>query len=513
MTPDPRCRPSRAGPGRKAGRRRSPGAPAPLTVFLALALAGCGPGTGASSEAEGARAEGGGTEAPSAEGRQDAAPEIGSDGPVAFVSVNVVPMDVERIQPDRTVLVRDGRIAAIGAADEVEVPDGAVRVEGEGRYLIPGLGEMHAHVPPQAPEGMELDEWAERVLFLYLSNGITTVRGMLGQPMHLTLRDRVRSGELRLAPRFYTSGPSINGSSIPDPDSAVRAVRHQVEAGYDFLKIHPGLSLAAYDAMAETAREAGIRWAGHVPAAVGVPHALEAGQGSIDHLDQYVQALVPGGTEDGGLFPIGLVDRVDESRLPELARATAEAGTWNVPTQSLAEVFLLPDEPEELAEGPGMRYMPEEVVRSWMRAKRSRLDDEAYTPEAGRRLVELRERIIAALHEAGAPLLLGSDAPQVFQVPGFSIHHELRTLISSGLTPFEALATGTRNVALYFDALDEYGTVEPGKVADLVLLEGNPLEDVANVERQAGVVVRGLWVPAEEIERRLETIAASGTSP
>ncbi|MFW6192875.1 MAG: amidohydrolase family protein [Gemmatimonadota bacterium] len=419
----------------------------------------------------------------------------------AFVGVDVIPMDRERVLEDHTVVVRDGRIDRVGPADEVEVPDGA-RVAAEGGYLMPGLAEMHAHIPPEGGR-----EWMERVLFLYLANGVTTARGMLGQPEHLDLQADVAAGEV-LGPRIYTSGPSINGNSIPNADSARRAVRHQAEAGYDFLKIHPGLTSAEYEALVEEARKAGMEWAGHVSLDVGLRRALETGYATIDHLDRYVEALVPNpdelSGEEVGFFGFGVVERADPSKLEELARATAEAGVWSVPTQSLIERVLAPESPEEMADAPGVRYMPDEMVESWKEAKAEFDQNPDNTPERRERFIQLRRDVIRALHEAGAPLLLGSDAPQVFQVPGFSLHDELELMVASGLTPYEALVTGTRNVAEFFGDEDEYGTVEAGKAADLVLLAANPLEDVSASSEVRGVMARGTWMSAEEIERRLE---------
>lgn len=422
----------------------------------------------------------------------------------AFVHVNVIPMDRERVLEAQTVLVEQGRIVRLGPADAVELPDDAIRIEARGKYLIPGLAEMHAHVPPQGGK-----EWMERVLFLYVANGITTVRGMLGQPVHLTLREDVESGKV-LGPRIYTSGPSLNGNSIPDPDSARRAVRHQTGAGYDFLKIHPGLSRASYDAMVAEAGPLGIRWAGHVPADVGLERALEARQATIDHLDQYIEALLPEDAEvsQSLFFGVNLAGQVEESRIAEVAEATKAAGVWNVPTQSLIEHVLLPEDPGEMAQRPEMRYMPPEMVGNWVRAKNNLLQNDQYDAELAYRFVEIRRKLIKALHDVGAGLLLGSDAPQVFQVPGFSIQAELRLLVASGLSPYEALETGTRNVAEFFGATDEFGTIEEGRVADLLLLEANPLTDIANVAKRAGVMVRGRWLPESEIQAKLDEIAA-----
>jgi imidazolonepropionase-like amidohydrolase len=458
-------------------------------LLAGLTSVACAPADGDPPEGEAAASERG-------------LPAAGADV-TAFVDVHVIPMDSERILESQTVLVEGERIAEIGPADAVEAPAGATVIEGRGRYLIPGLGEMHAHVPAGG-------DAAEEVLFLYLSQGVTTARGMLGQPEHLELRERLARGEV-MGPRLYTSGPSINGNSIPSADSAIRAVRHQAQAGYDFLKIHPGPTREVYDALVETAQEVGIPWAGHVPADVGLHRALEARQASVDHLDQYMEAIVAEGTDvtSSLFFGVNLAGYVEDSRIEEIAARTAEAGVWNVPTQSLIENVLLPDDPAEMAARPEMRYMSPETVARWAEQKTGFLENELYSAELAQRFVEVRRQLIKALSDAGAPMLLGSDAPQIFQVPGFSMLHELRLMVASGLTPYEALRAGTYNVALYFDAVDEFGTVEEGKVADLVLLNANPFDDVANVARRGGVMVRGRWLSADAIEERLEAIAAS----
>jgi imidazolonepropionase-like amidohydrolase len=429
----------------------------------------------------------------------------GVSGLHAFVDVTVIPMDRERVLERQTVVVGEGRIINIGPSTSVMVPEGATRIDGRGRFLIPGLAEMHAHIP-----GPQNAEWAEDVLTLYVAAGVTFARGMLGHPTHLELRERAAAGEL-LAPTIFTSGPSINGNSAPDVETVERMVREQKAAGYDFLKVHPGPSRAVYDRMVAVAREVGIEFAGHVPADVGLQRALEARQETVDHLDGYMELLLsPGSSVDGptGFFGMALTDRVDPARIPAVARATREAGVWNVPTQSLIENLASEVPAERMAEQPAMRYVPRAIVDGWIQAKRNFQGAETFDAASAARFVELRHRLIRGLHEAGAGLLLGSDAPQIFNVPGFAIHPELRMMVDAGLTPYQALETGTRNPAVFLGQESEFGTIERGRRADLVLLAANPLDDITATERIEGVMVRGRWLPAREIAERLERIAA-----
>lgn len=420
-----------------------------------------------------------------------------------FRDVNVLPMDDERVLEGYTVVVSDERIQAVGPAGEVEIPAGAKSIEGAGRYLLPGLAEMHAHVPGPGDR-----QYLEEVLQLYVANGVTTARGMLGHPAHLELREQLRRHEV-LGPRLITSGPSLNANSVNSPEDARRMVIEQARAGYDFVKIHPGPTREEFDAAVEAAGEAGINLAGHVPADVGLARVFEAGMATIDHLDGYVQYMIgDGGDLQSGFFGLGLATRVENDAIRAAAEATRQAGVWNVPTQSLIEHVVAPiPTAEELAARPEMAYVSPEQVRQWTESKRQTMNSPFYSEEEATRLIEVRRALIKALHEAGAGLLLGSDAPQVFNVPGFSIHHELRMMVASGLSPYEALVMGTLNPAEFLDAADEFGRVEPGLAADLLLVEGNPLEDIGAVARPAGVMVRGHWLDREALDGMLAEIA------
>jgi imidazolonepropionase-like amidohydrolase len=333
---------------------------------------------------------------------------------------------------------------------------------------------------------------------------------MLGHPRHLELRARAARGEL-VSPTIYAAGPSLNGNSIPDPAAAARAAIEQKRAGYDLLKIHPGVGRPAFDTLAATAHRIGIPFAGHVPTEVGLARALEARYATIEHLDGYIEAMLrdgaPVGAGQSAFFGLNLGEHLDESKLPGLVEATRRAGVWNVPTQVLLENLALVGSSAELARRPEMRYVAPQTLAEWAQVKDGMLEETGSTPESARRTIELRRRLIKALHAAGAGLLLGSDAPQIYNVPGFSTHRELESLVAAGLTPYEALETGTRNIARYFGTERETGTVEQGKRADLVLLDADPLADIRNTTRRAGVMVRGRWLPRAELERRLAEVA------
>jgi imidazolonepropionase-like amidohydrolase len=432
-------------------------------------------------------------------------PPTPPDRVTAFVDVTVIPMDRERRVPNQTVVVRGDRIVEIGPSARVKVPDGGVRVDGRGKFLLPGLAEMHAHIPG----GQAADSVVERTLFLYVSGGITTIRGMLGHPRHLELRARAARAEL-VSPTIYTSGPSFSGKTVPTPDAAAKLVLEQKEAGYDFLKIHPGIGREVFDTLAATAQRVGIRFAGHVPLEVGLSRALETRFATIDHLDGYLEAMVREGSavpaSESAFFGMNLAEHLDESKLAGLVAATRRAGVWNVPTQILMENLIVVPA-EELAARPEMRFVSPEARAQWAEAKSGLLEGTGASAASGRRMVDVRRRLIKALHAGGAGLLLGSDAPQVYNVPGFSTHRELEALVAAGLTPWQALETGTRNVAEFFGTLKETGTVERGKRADLVLLEADPTKDIRATTKRAGVMLRGRWIPQVEIDARLAEIA------
>lgn len=426
----------------------------------------------------------------------------------AFINVNVVPMTTETVIPAQTVLVEDGIIKTIGDVDSVRIPENALAIDGTDRYLMPGLAEMHAHVP--VANSGDLD----RVFTLFVANGVTSIRGMLGDPSHRELRSNILNGTV-FGPRLTTSGPSLNGRSVSGAADARRQVRQQFAAGYDFIKVHPGLSAKEFMALANTANELSIPFAGHVPVAAGLDLALRLRMASIDHLDGYFVALLPpdsaGSGGYGGFFDVMLAAELDIDKIDAVASATAAAGVWNVPTQTLIEQRLSGIAIDELKSLPGIQYMPEATIERWATTTAALRSEKGFNSDIAQRAIAVRRTLILALHRAGARLLLGSDAPQVFNVPGFSAHHELALLVAAGLTPFEALATGTTATAEFLGT--NTGSVQTGKDADLILLDANPLEDIANSRRIHGVMLRGHWLSPRDLEARLARYSGDARRP
>jgi imidazolonepropionase-like amidohydrolase len=421
----------------------------------------------------------------------------------AFVHVAVVPMDRERVLEDWTVIVADGRIRELGPSSAISVPERATVIDGHGKYLMPGLADMHAHT------------WEEDDFPLLLANGVTTIRNMFGGPIHLRWRQRIAAGELD-GPTIYTAGPIIDGNPpiwpgavVEDSEQARRAVAEQHAARYDFLKVYARLSREAYDAISREGKALGMKVTGHVPDAVGLAAALRSGIDSIEHLSGY-ESLAR--KEATGAGEEASWARLDESQFESVAHETARSGAWNCPTLVLFQHRVAPGESEYLGQllaRHEMRYVSAKAVRSWLpqnnflksstpaRAASSRGKGDA-----------MRKKLVQALHRAGARLLLGTDYGNPFVVPGFSLHQELRNFVAAGLSPFEAIRAGTSSAADFMKARNEFGTVEVGRRADLLLIEGNPLEDVANVNKRAGVMLRGKWYSQRQLLNELEELAA-----
>jgi imidazolonepropionase-like amidohydrolase len=435
-------------------------------------------------------------------------PRHNKDKAVAFVDVNVAPMDREQILAGQTVVVKDGKIVEMGSADRVRVPEDALRIDGRGRYLMPGLADLHIHLSYYDDERRNL-----AMLKLYVANGVTTVLNLYGTPHHLELRAKIRNGEL-FGPELFTSGPFISNAPTytPTPDEVERDVVEQKRAGYDFIKIHGDFSREAYRRLFQVARRESIRVIGHAPRNLGVEPMLEERQDAVAHAEEYLDAYFFYKMDES----IKSADREtqqrfiaeQEKRIPQLAQSTAKAGTWVVANlEAYRNIALQVEDLDAALKREGVKYMIPDIAPHWMPEqntyKRRFKPDRAPRFRSNYRLLE---KTVKGFRDAGVRLLAGTDALNPCVVPGFSLHDELRNLVAAGLTPYEALRTATVNAAEFLGSTS--GAVAVGRQADLILVNGDPLKDVIAASRRVGVMLRGQWLAEDELRQMLYTLAA-----
>jgi imidazolonepropionase-like amidohydrolase len=447
-----------------------------------------------------------------------AAPETAP--PLAFVGVHVIPMDVERGLEDQTLVVRDGRVAALGARSQVPVPVDAMVVEGRGRYLLPGLADMHAHLSGYVTSARsDKDAIARSEMLLYVATGVTLVRNMVGSEAHLDYRRRVEAGEI-LGPRIFTATNTVDGpnpvwpSSIrmSDPAEAEQLVEGFVAAGYDQIKIYNELPREVYAALFDAAARHGIKVVGHVPFSVGIDAALAAGQYSIEHQRGYdydgvrPQALALNGGRNAERFSSW--QRMSDDRMRDLVRKTVAAGSWNCPTFVVDDMLANADGRAAVRRHEWIRFVHPEV-----RATVLSNDLDGMFPEdaneALRRSFPQKYKLLKMLSDAGAGLLIGTDTMVPYLVPGYTPIDEMRHFVSAGLTPYQALRAATSEPARFLGIDGDSGTIAVGKRADFLLVEANPLEDPGNLWQRVGVVRNGRWLPEAELIRLLERMAAA----
>ncbi len=432
--------------------------------------------------------------------------EPGSDA-VAFVDVDVVPMDSERILDGQTVLIRSDRIAAMGPVASITVPPGATVIDGSGKYLMPGLVDMHVHI--LAPDELPL----------FLASGVTSVRNMGGSPKHLEMRDQIATGAL-LGPTIYTATPIIDGvpaywpgaDSIDDASRAEAIVLEHKRAGYDFVKLYMNLDQARYEAMLAAARKHGMKTAGHVPTMLGMREVLRHPIGSLEHLWAYFlePTATPSLQTGAQILRVEAESWLDvsEAEMQELARALAHAEIWSCATMTVRKRAPMVENPEAGLASVEQRYISPLVMDFWLRGNGylllSKADYEILRLSYGK-----MQMMIRALRDAGARILLGTDTPNPFVLAGFSVHEELENLVAAGLTPYEALRAGTRDAAEFLSQEGELGSIADGMRADLLLIDANPLADVRNASKITGIMLRGQWLPAEHLQRMLDDMVAS----
>lgn len=421
----------------------------------------------------------------------------GHDSPsYAITDVTVIPMDGQRTLARYTVFVEGGLITAMGPSAELRVAAGITRIEGRGRYLIPGLSEMHIHLGQGSGESAA--DALGRQFRLALAHGVTTMRGVIAPPSALQARDRINRGEL-LGPTLYVAAPSLNGQTVPDPETGRALVLDAKAKGYDLLKTHGGMSAECYAAIVLAARETGLPLAGHVSPSYGLERAMRARQ-QVEHLDGYIAAALPAdvSTPNGQIVADEVVARVEWARVRQVAEETRRAGVWNGMTLALFRILAGGTSAEELAARPEMRYVPAAAIAQWSGYLSN-------GPGALPRYLAVRDSFAVALYRAGAKLLVSADAPQIFLVTGFGTHQEMQAMAQAGIPPYAILEAATRNAAEYLRRKDS-GMISVGNRADLVLLNANPLTDITNADRVAGVMVSGKWLDRAALDQMMKEV-------
>ncbi|HSR54194.1 MAG TPA: amidohydrolase family protein [Acidobacteriota bacterium] len=458
--------------------------------------------------------------------------------------VAVIEVETGAILEDRTVTISQGRIASVSSAlpdreGEDLSPETQV-VEGRGRYLIPGLWDMHVHIQYQAG-------W-DRYFPLLVAHGVTGVRDMNG-PLSLAeirrLREEIESGE-RLGPRFVTPGPLVDGPGrspnargpgtvvVETPEQAHQAVADLKEKGADFIKVYNALPRELFSAVMEEAARQGIPVAGHIPLGVSADQAARAGLASAEHLNNVLESVsargpelfrltrelidrMAQGTQPQDLPPEltqqlfaarkGVVRSYDPEKARRLYALFAHEGTWQCPTLVSNRALDLAAIDSSFQEDERLKWFPQGIRDSWKQGARRhpyRAD-----PEERRLRFELIQRAVREMHQAGVRFLAGTDLGVAYVFPGSSLHDELELLVSNGLSPLEALRAATLNPAIFLGRTSDLSSVAPGKLADLVLLEGNPLEDIANIRRINAVVLNGRLLRKERLRTLVDEIVKS----
>jgi len=403
----------------------------------------------------------------------------------AFVHVSVIPMNNGGSLQDRTVVVRDGHISAIGPSGNTPIPPQAQLIDGRGKYLIPGLIDMRVHI------------YNPGEMLLYLANGITTVRSLNSHPQHLLWRDRINARKM-FGPTILSAGPLID--TVETPAQGKRLVMEQSRAGYDAVETGTNVSAEAFQAIATAARAFGVLLFGPVNPNVGLKATVRAPQFfSVERVGQFSALLFKGNSD------------TPEASISEAAIEIRNARLWFAPSLvSSANAIQKVEDLPGLFRQPEIRYLPPWAQREWSSPHHSwptKLGSEKAPVFPGN--LSFEKKIVSVMHREGVPLILGTDAMEVGTVPGFSVKQELANLVEAGLTPFQALQTATRNASDWFvhpEGGGVFGTITLGERADLVLLDADPLADIGNVSKIRGVMLQGRWLPKAELQQMLEAL-------
>ncbi len=430
---------------------------------------------------------------------------------IAFTHAAVIDPVTGTTEPDMTIVVSGNRIAEVARATALKLPAGTQFVNATGKYAIPGLWDMHVR-------GASNNRAAE----LFIANGVTGVRSMFDDLDAIQeLRIAIKSGAA-VGPRIYASGPIVDGPKPVWPGSIAvatveqgrKAVDNLKERGVDFIKIYSGLSRDAYLAIAEEAKKQHIPFAGHVPDSITAAEASDAGQKSMEHLYQIALACSRNETRLAA-EPLRSFQDIAERQVlegetydPEKAKILFDKfvknDTWQTPTLTVLRVNAYWRDPL-ITQDPRLKYMPQWIRQSWMNSPLLYLLNSLPPPAQAtqRKAFDMELELVRNMHRAGVRILAGTDTGNPYVMPGFSLHDELQLLVKSGLTPLEALQTATIRPAEYFHITGAAGTIAKGKFADFVLLNADPLEDIANTQKIDSVVAGGRYFTRGDLDKML----------
>jgi imidazolonepropionase-like amidohydrolase len=441
--------------------------------------------------------------------------------PIVITHVTVINPGTSSVLANRTVVISGPKISAVASSETLQPPKGARVLDARGQYLIPGLWDMHVHSAfgDWFPGGREI------ILPLFIANGVTGVRDMGGDlPVLIEWRKQIAAGEI-VGPRMVISGPMLDGylptgklrfpSSVPitTPESAVAAVDSLKQQGADFIKVQSVISHDAYLAAAAEAHKQNLPIVGHVPDKVRISETIAAGQKSIEHL----MGIFEGCSTEEDKFIRGegnlklLLTTTDQTRCDAIIHSLAEHKVWQVPTLAWQRGGTFLDQ-LDWKHQPLDKYVP----APWRDVTWRRFADEMM-PDLKRDPLALRQEyftrnllMVGAMHHAGVPFLSGTDAaPGIYVMPGFSLHDELANFVEAGFSPMASLQTATSSPAIFLDQESDFGSIEPGKIADLVLLTANPLDDIHNTRKISAVIANGRLFERRELDAILVQVEAA----
>lgn len=442
---------------------------------------------------------------------------------LAITHVTVIDMTGAQPAPDQTVLVDKEKIIALGSSDSISIPNGAKVIEARGKFLIPGLSDMHVHLTGAGePNGSR-----EFFLPLLLANGITSVRDMGGYLDSLVpLRKEIDGGK-RIGPRIVLAGPYLDGDPpafqpaivVKDRAQADEAVQSLKQRGVDFIKVQSNLSRDAYFGIADTAKKQNIPFVGHVPDRVTAWEAAASGQRSIEHLTGELRAC---STKEPDLmrkqfldssrtgqfaWQRELLDSYSDQKARELISKFCERKVGQTPTLILLRNVAFATTDLNLLSDPRAKFVPRKLLETWREVYS--MQTNVLTAEqttVRKALLEKSLHLVGLMQKGGVKILAGTDSAAPYVFPGSSLHEELALLVEAGLTPMEALQTATRNPAEFLGRLDSQGTIAVGKDADLVLLDANPLDDIRDTRKIRAVILRGKLLDRNALDHLLADV-------